>query len=206
MSDEPSSDRPVVRAVVLAAGASRRFGSDKLLAELDGKSLLLHVLDRLAGAGLGDPVVVLDPGRAAAADDLLVGRQAIVAVNPRPEEGLASSLNIGWAAALAADPRPDAVLVVLGDQPRISTDVIRRLVSAPVERGRPLLAPRYRDGGGPNPLRIVASAGDLVAAATGDRGLGPLIAASPGLVRWLDVGGSNPDVDLPADLARLAGH
>ena len=48
-----------VAAVVLAAGAGSRFGGGKLLASLDGRPVLQHVLDRVAEAGLGDVVVVL---------------------------------------------------------------------------------------------------------------------------------------------------
>jgi molybdenum cofactor cytidylyltransferase len=191
--------------VVLAAGQARRFGSDKLLADLDGKPLLQHVLDRLADAGLDDPVVVLAPGRDAAAAGLR-WRRATRVLNERPGDGLASSLRIGWAAALVTTPRPDAVLVVLGDQPRVSPALVRALVSAPLDPRHPIVAPRYRDGGGTNPLRLEVSAGELVAATSGDRGLGPVVAASPQLVNWLDVDGSNPDVDVPRDLARLAGH
>lgn len=200
---DPERRRPAVRAVVLAAGAARRFGSDKLLADLDGRPVLQHVLDRLAEAGIDDPVVVLTPGREAAAHGV-AWRAATPVVNEHPEDGLASSLKVGWAAALAATPGPDAVLVVLGDQPRVSPAVVRALAEAPVDPGRPLVAPRYRDESGPNPLRIEASAAALVAGTAGDRGLGPVVAASTALVRWLDVEASNPDVDVPAELEVLA--
>lgn len=36
-------------AVILAGGASRRFGGDKALARLNGKPLIAHVIDRLSG-------------------------------------------------------------------------------------------------------------------------------------------------------------
>ena len=41
-----------VTAVVLAAGAGSRFGGGKLLASLEGRPVLQHVLDRLAEAGV----------------------------------------------------------------------------------------------------------------------------------------------------------
>ena len=44
----------------------------------------------------------------------------------------------------------------------------------------------------------------LIADAAGDRGLGPILDERPELVRWLDIDGDNPDVDTPADLARVA--
>ena len=54
-----ASATPAVSAVVLAAGSATRFGSVKLLAPLNGRPLLQHVLDALADAGLNDVVVVL---------------------------------------------------------------------------------------------------------------------------------------------------
>ena len=190
-------------AIVLAAGAGSRFGGAKLLADLDGQPLLGHVLDRLRAAGLLAPVVVLPPG-GAALDALVAEHGGRRVVNPDPARGLASSLHMGWGAALAADPQPTSVLVLLGDQPRVSVAVIRRLIDEPRDPGRPIVVPRYRRGGGGNPVRVEPEAAAQVAETSGDRGLGPVIAAHPELVRWLDVDGANPDVDTPEDLARLS--
>jgi hypothetical protein len=83
--------------------------------------------------------------------------------------------------------------------------VVRGLLSAPLEPARPIVAPRYEGSGAHNPVRLDAvGGGELVARASGDRGLGPLLDAHPDLVRWTDVDGDNPDVDTPADLARVA--
>ena len=209
MDDRPDRGKGAapdrVRAIVLAAGAGRRFGGHKLEARFGGRPILQHVLDKLAAAGLDDPVVVTaahDPaGRSA---DATAWRRAELVMNPDPARGLASSLQLGWQAAMAGDPAPDAVLVVLGDQPRLQPDVIRALLEAPADAIRPIVAPRYRDSGDRNPVRIEPAGGRLVDAAAGDRGLGPLLDAEPSLVRWLDVEGDNPDLDKRADLAILA--
>ena len=187
-----------VRAVVLAAGAGVRFGGTKLEARIAGRPLLQHTLDALAGAGHDDPIVVLGPDSAL---EWAIGwRRAHRIVNPDPARGLASSLQLGWAAAMAADPRPEAVLVVLGDQPRLASDAIRALVAAPLDPVRPIVAPRYAGSDARNPVRIEAAAARLVQAATGDRGLGPLLDTDPSIVRWLELAGDNPDVDRREDL------
>jgi CTP:molybdopterin cytidylyltransferase MocA/SAM-dependent methyltransferase len=185
---------------VLAAGAGSRFGGRKLEARLAGRPILQHTLDALEAAGLDDPIVVLPPD--SGLEPLLDWRRAARVVNPEPDRGLSSSLRLGWAAALASQPTPDAVLVALGDQPRLDPDVVRRLVGSPPDRQRPIVAPRYAGSTAHNPVCIEASPAGaaLVAAATGDRGLGPLLEARPELVRWLDVPGDNPDVDRQDDL------
>ena len=162
--------------------------------------MLQHVLDALADAGLDDPIVVLAPN--SGLEPAIAWRRAERVVNPDPARGLASSLRLGWTAAMAADPAPDAVLVALGDQPRLGPDVIRALVAAPLDPVRPVVAPRYAASDARNPVRIETSpaGATLIDAASGDRGLGPLLAGAPELVRWLDVAGDNPDVDRRADL------
>jgi CTP:molybdopterin cytidylyltransferase MocA/SAM-dependent methyltransferase len=191
-----------VRAIVLAAGAGRRFGGRKLEARFAGRPILQHVLDALAAAGLDDPLVVLAPHGPAPAS--MTWRRAERVENPDRDRGLSSSLQVGWHAAKAADPPPDAVLVVLGDQPLLRPDVIRALVEAPLDATRPIVAPRYAATEARNPVRIEPAGGRLVEAATGDRGLGPLLEAAPSIVRWLDVEGDNPDIDERSELARLA--
>jgi CTP:molybdopterin cytidylyltransferase MocA/SAM-dependent methyltransferase len=199
-AEAPDLPPDVVRAIVLAAGEGRRFGGRKLEARLAGQPILQHTLDTLAAAGLDDPVVVLPPD--SGLDAVIAWGRASRVVNPQPQRGLASSLQLGWAAALASDPSPDAMLVALGDQPRLDPAVISALINEPPDGSRPVLAPRYARSGARNPVRIEVgpAATALIHAATGDRGLGPLLDHHPELVRWLDVPGDNPDVDARGDL------
>ncbi|MBA3877608.1 MAG: hypothetical protein C0498_11885 [Anaerolinea sp.] len=188
-------------AVVLAAGAGRRFGGGKLLAHLDGRPILQHVLDALAEAGIEDPVVVVGVD-AVALEGAIRWRSARRVRNLEPERGLSSSLQLGWAAAMAAEDPPGVVLIVLGDQPRLDPDVVRSLLDQPKDPARPIIVARHADGAR-NPVRLEPEAAALVDEATGDRGLGPLLNARPELVRIVDVGGSNPDIDTRSDLATL---
>jgi molybdenum cofactor cytidylyltransferase len=189
-----------VRAVVLAAGSGSRFGGRKLEASIAGRPILQLVLDALAQAGLDDPIVVLAPD--SALERSLEWRRAQRVVNPDPGRGLSSSLQLGWAAALAADPQPGAILVVLGDQPRLTEAAIRAVIAAPLDAARPIVALRFGASGSRNPVRIEtgALADELVRRTEGDRGLGPLLDARPDVVRWLDIDGDNPDIDRREDL------
>jgi molybdenum cofactor cytidylyltransferase len=190
-----------IGAVVLAAGASTRFGSPKSLARLDGRPILEHVLDAVHEAGIEDIVVVL--GHAAdEIEERVSWLDERIVRNPDPRH-LSSSLQVGLDAVAEMDPPVDAVLIVLGDQPRTRPGVIRALIAAARTSDTSIVAPRYADGGGANPLLLREEAFDLADEATGDRGLGPLLLERPELVTWVDVSGGNPDVDTPADLASL---
>jgi CTP:molybdopterin cytidylyltransferase MocA/SAM-dependent methyltransferase len=182
--------------LVLAAGAGSRFGGGKLLAPIGGRPVLQHVLDALATAGVGQVVVVL--GRDAdAVEGTIEWRDERRVINPEPERGLASSLQVGLT---AVGPDAGAVLVALGDQPLVSPAVIRALIEAPDDPARPIAVPAYGDDQGRNPVLVRHAAFPQIAEAAGDRGLGPVLAAHPDLVTEIAVAGSNPDVDTRVDL------
>ena len=193
--------RRAVAAVVLAAGAGTRFGGGKLLAPLDGRPVLQHVLDRLAEAGIEDIVVVVGDDAAALEDEIDWRRERRVR-NPDPGRGLSSSVRVGIE---AVGPEVEGALIVLGDQPLVSVDTIRALLEGTADAARPIVVPVYPGDDGRNPVLVGRDAFGLVAEATGDRGLGPVIAAHPELVRevQVDIEGGNPDVDTRTDLVAL---
>ena len=68
------------------------------------------------------------------------------------------------------------------------------------------MAPRYAASGTLNPVLLDRAVWPLAMTLEGDRGMGPFIHAEPDRVLTVEVAGDNPDVDTPADLARLAGR
>jgi molybdenum cofactor cytidylyltransferase len=194
---------PGVVGVILAAGRATRFGSPKVLATLGGRPLLQHVVDRLGAAGVDELIVVLGADAGAAEDAVTWPPSTSRVVNPTPERGLASSLAIGAATALARSPRPDALLIALGDQPRIDPAVIGALLAT--DPSHAVAVPRYPTGADPNPVLLRRGGFGLLDEVTGDRGLRPVLARHPELVVEVPVAGANPDVDTPADLAALEG-
>jgi molybdenum cofactor cytidylyltransferase len=207
--EQPSVPQPQggLAAVILAAGRSRRFGGDKLLADWRGRPLLWYVLDVTAAArasgSLADARVVV-----AANDDPVVALARSVGmpwvVNPDADQGLSTSLRCGLA-ALPADT--GAALVLLADQPMIRLDVIARLAAAWRSGAGPILRPRYAGAPGTpgHPVLIERTVWPLVDRLEGDAGLGALIASGATGVTIVEVTGVNPDVDTPADLQTLNG-
>ncbi len=188
-----------VVAIVLAAGAGSRFGGHKLLATIEGRPILQHVLDRIVDTGIGETVVVL--GEDAEAVEMAIDWRSERRVrNPDPGRGLSSSLQVGIE---ALDEGVGAALVVLGDQPRLSIQVISALLAVPRTADLPIVVPAYTGDGGRNPVLLGRAAFGLAASATGDRGLGPLLASHPELIHEVTVAGDNPDVDTRADLVAM---
>ena len=197
-----------VAVVILGAGAGSRFGGGKIRAPLAGRPLLSHVLAAVREAGVGRVVVVLGRDAGAVMSAVREAEPAaldrvLVALNPQPERGLATSLAMGFGPATAA-PAPAGVLVVLGDQPRVRADVLRALCDATTPTGAVAVVPRYDADEAPNPVLLLPAGWPLVARLSGDQGLGPLLAADAAHVVRVAVRGANPDVDTPTDLAQLA--
>ena len=189
----------IAAALVLAAGAGKRFGGQKLLAELHGTPILQFPLDLAHAAGLRPVVVVL--GRDVPAfERALTWRDEIRVVNPRPVEGISTSVRLG----LAAIARTEATraVVLLGDQPRLSAAQLNAILAMPVDESRPIVVPRYSGVPG-NPVLLERAAWPLAAQLRGDSGMAQLFATNPGLVRYVDIDGANPDIDTAADLAAL---
>ncbi|HEY3523313.1 MAG TPA: NTP transferase domain-containing protein [Candidatus Limnocylindrales bacterium] len=194
--------RPVV-GVVLAGGASRRFGADKLGVPLGGRPLVLHPIEALrAVTGVGRIVVVgpatpSEPGWV----DAVRTTGAEMTRDPEPFRGPLVAL-LGALQALAPD---DVALVVGGDMPGLETPALERLAAAVLHRGGIDLALFTVDGRDePLPLAISVDPGCAAArrlVAGGERRLGALAEALGTRVGRLPVDRRIVrDVDTPEDM------
>jgi molybdenum cofactor cytidylyltransferase len=189
-----------VAAVVLAAGVGSRFGGGKMLAALDGRPIVGHVVDAARAAGLQPIVVVVPPTGELDDVDLGVVRRVI---NETPQEGLSSSVRLGLH-ELELDGEVSAAVILPGDQPLVRPEVIQALLAAADEiPATPFVVPRYAADGAPNPILARRSIWRLADELAGDRGFGPVLATHPELVQFVSVPGSNPDIDTHADLAAV---
>ena len=188
MSPMPGQQR--VAAVVLAAGASSRFGSPKQLAPFAGGTMVAAVIATARQAGL-DPVIVVAPSALSLAGDV------VRVANDEPSAGLSRSLRLG----LAAVPANTAAIILLGDQPTVTPAHLARLVGARGSKGiaatsaRGVLAP---------PVLLEPAAFQLAEHVDGDRGLRDILRAQPETVAAVEVIRHPPDVNEPADLGALA--
>ncbi len=188
-------------AVILAAGASTRFGSPKQLAELDGRPLLQHVLDTVNGVADLDPVVVVVGAHHEAVLEGIDPGRARVAICLGWDEGIAASLRAGLA-ALQEEDELERVVVVLGDTPLLESAVIEDVLAAAVA-APPAVPVRATYDGHPGhpvvlPVQLLDAAGEL----TGDEGARELLQGGPVLL--VEAGGPGGiDVDTPENLETL---
>ncbi len=185
----------MICGLILAAGAGTRFGEcSKLLAELEGRPLLEHaVAAQCAVSQLERVVVVLG----ASADEILNSVDFIRAepvVCPRWSEGQAYSLRCGIA-ALTADSQVRRVIVTLGDQPRIGSELIARFVAEP-----PGTRAMY-DGRPGHPVVLGPVQMRAICGLRGDLGAREILQGGP----TIECGSSSAvrDVDTPEDLEAI---
>lgn len=183
-----------VAAVLLAAGASRRFGGAKLVAEVDGAPLVARTSRVLLAAGLSPVRVVLGAWerevRAA-----LSGIAVELVVNPRWEEGMLSSVICGLGAL------PGRVAVSPADLPFLTAASVAAIVNASRVHPEAVCVPRFEGRRG-HPIVLPPSAIARVLAWPETARLSDVL-RQPDLevvdVEVADSGGLR-DADVPADL------
>jgi CTP:molybdopterin cytidylyltransferase MocA len=159
----------MVAAVVLAAGAARRFGAPKQ------RLFLPRVLERVRASGVGEIVVV-------AGAYALEAEVRIVECDDW-ERGPGASLRCGLE---ALGPQVEAAVVVLADGPNLAPAAIDRVVAAWRETGAEIVAASYGGDRG-HPVLLARAAWSSVPD-EGARALEPLLVPCDDL-------GSPGDVD-----------
>ena len=186
--------------VVLAAGRSTRMGAPKLLLPWRGRSLLRRAVEAGVESGAADVVVVLGSEAERLAAEVPPGRARVIH-NPDFAHGQSTSLRRGLA-ALAEDLA--GAVCYPADQPFVTAAVIRQLVSAHQQTGRPIVVAEASGVRGA-PVFFARSVFPLVMRIEGDQGARSLIQAHPELVvvERFDDADLMLDVDTPEDYQRL---
>lgn len=183
--------------IVLAAGASTRFGSRKQLLRVAGEAAVARVARVLKEGGCVDVLVVLGAG----ADAVRAALPAWVRTetNRDWEKGRTGTLKAG----LRALQNPDAVVVHPIDHPAVDAGTIRQLLSAP----GPIAVPTYRgQRGHPTVFRGPALAEILRLG--DDQPLHDVVHRDPQRVTEVPVSDAGVvlNVDTPSDVAKLEAH
>ncbi len=188
-----------IGAIVLAAGASRRMGRNKMLLTLDGEPLVRRAARRALAAGCS-PVIVVIGNEAEQVRAALDGVECTCVENPAFTGPTTTSLHVGLG-QLGEDI--SAVVVVLADMVHVTEAMLRTLLETARTTEAPLVVSQYGEAIAPPLLFRRALIPELLA--WHGEGAGKQVVqrhrAEAALVTWPLA--ALQDVDTPEDWARL---
>lgn len=193
-----------VDGIILAAGLSSRMGGHKLLMELQGSTIVERAVRAALESGLRKVTVVLGPHCEEFRRALVLESgdpRLSFAINPRPSEGMSSSLTIGVASTAEGAA---GVMILLADQPLLTCKVIDGLIAAFSRNTEMIVLPTV-NGRRTTPVIFPASLVPELMAITGDRGGRDVVKRYPDRVVALEMGSyyDDSDVDTRDDLEAL---
>lgn len=146
----------------MAAGNSTRFGSNKLLCNIQGKPMVQYAMEKILKAPFEERVIVTQYKEV----EKLAEAMGIPQVrNENPEKGISHSIRLG----LQAEAQMDGWMFLVCDQPWISTDTIKRLLEKYREEEKGIGAVRWKDKIG-NPVIFSKKYRKELEQLAGDRG------------------------------------
>ncbi|MBA4489939.1 nucleotidyltransferase family protein [Paracoccus sp. S1E-3] len=173
-----------IAAVLLAAGRSTRFGSDKLRADCGGQPVLTRAARALRDAAPGPCLAVL---RDAAQADLLPNGYQIALCQDQQSDSL--RMAVRWAASAPG------LLIALADMPFVTPDLHRAVMAAMTT------LPACARAASPLPPAVFPAAWfPRLQRLTGDRGAGALLRDLPARQYVTAPAHQLRDIDRPSDL------
>ncbi len=197
MISTPETDDGL-HAIVLAAGASTRFGSAKQLVRIAGRPMLHAAVTRAVDVS-GNAVIVVLGARAEELAPLLSHSPASIVINRDWREGLGSSIRTGVARLPAAC---SGVLLLLADQAAVTAEDLRRLAGAWRRQPQYVAAAIYGSTVGVPAIFPRWAFADLLKL-RGDQGARALIQRNPDRVVRVPMESAGIDIDTPEDLLTI---
>jgi molybdenum cofactor cytidylyltransferase len=190
-----------VAAVIIAAGSSSRLGQPKQLLMLNGETLLERAIRTADESGAAPVFVVLGANRIEIESHANLSK-ATLAFNSDWKEGMASSIRAGIRALEEQAPETLGVLLMICDQPAVTSDHLREVLATFRENPACAIASVYASKRGIPAIFPRKSFGDLLAL-RGDQGARGLLSGSALSVIEIPLERGELDIDLPEDLSHL---
>lgn len=193
------SGAPKIAAVLMASGRGKRFGSNKLLADFQGRPLFHQILERLPAECFYRVYVVTRYAQIAVA---AAEKRFSVVENLSELDDSAETIRLG---VEALPPEVDGCMFFVCDQPCLQSETVRALWEAFLQTPDRIIAP-VCDGQRGNPVIFPRALFSELASLAPDQAGGAVIARHGELLRMVAFSQAVQfsDVDCPADLAHLS--
>ncbi|NGP75032.1 nucleotidyltransferase family protein [Balneolaceae bacterium YR4-1] len=195
------SDDKDTGVIVLAAGSSSRLGEPKQLVEFKDQPLLQKVIKECEPLTFGSGIIVLGSNAEEIQQQIDPGSFTFV-INEKWREGIASSIRKGVEETLKNHPDTENLLFLLSDQPFVSTELIRQLLTEHRKETKEITASSYKGDIGV-PAIFSKSLFPLLLELSGDQGAKKIMKQHPERVVAVPFEMGHFDVDTPEDRNEL---
>jgi molybdenum cofactor cytidylyltransferase len=187
--------------IILAAGASERLGTPKQQLPFQNKSLLQNVVYTASQSGTM-PIVVVLGAFATQIKQQLITEKVNTVVNPSWPRGMGDSIKTGMQHLLRISPHVSSALLLLCDQPFITSTLLQEMYSLKTSSRKPIVACAYGDTIGP-PALFDKSFFSQLLSLSGREGAKKILLQHPGQVTTLDFPQGAIDIDTTNDYEQL---
>ena len=182
-------------AIILAAGAASRMKQAKMLLPFKKGTILSHILEQVEWAGIRHSCLVTGCYH----DQILLStalHQTHIAYNKDWVLGMASSITTGLRALLQLEPDLDAVIILVADQPLLTSTILQQLMDQQAATGKGIIAARYQTIFG-TPVLFEKKYFDALMLLEGDKGAKSILNQHPEDLDSIDFPEGIADIDTP---------
>jgi molybdenum cofactor cytidylyltransferase len=187
--------------IVLAAGASTRLGKPKQLLPYKGRTLLQHSADTAVNAMMG-PVVIVAGCDAGLISQQVNDRPVTIVTNEHWQSGMASSIVCGLQFLLSTYPETDGVIIMMSDQPFVTSALLHDLINAQHQTAKPMVACSYNNTIGV-PALFYKTIFPQLLHLSGDAGARKILQQQMPNVATVSFAKGDVDIDTPEDYGKL---
>jgi molybdenum cofactor cytidylyltransferase len=202
--EEVTNMKIPIAAVILAAGMSERFGSQKLLAEYKGNPIIKRAINAALGSNVDKTYVVI-PEISPTLRAVIESHGPVEIVeNPDSRYGISTSIIAGLGRLKKYAKIPRAMLLMLADMPNVNSELVNEVISAFHNSGAPICAP-FEDGRFGHPVILHPAMFNEILGICGDTGCREILRREPSMVKAVSPSqpGTQLDIDTPCDFERI---
>lgn len=192
----PTHEKSSVALILLAAGESRRMGTQKQLLPVQGKPMVRLIAERARDVSTG-PLIIVTGANGPDVAQAVAGLEAHCTFNAEWAEGMGASLRHGMRTLAQIAPDSPAVLILLADQPGVSTRHLAALLDTHRAHPERIIATEHNGVAQP-PVLFPQPWFARLATLQGDRGARAILREAANEIHLVHAD-SIDDVDTPED-------
>jgi len=145
LKNKTSTKSNLIGIIILAAGASRRMGTPKQLLKIDNQTLIERAVSLTQALNNQQTVVVLGANAAKISPYISEQEKVNVIINENWQQGMGTTLKTGMEFLLQQTNNFAAIIVMVCDQPYLSTETLQQLIDKYQATKAAIIATEYKD-------------------------------------------------------------